>query len=58
MTIPELMILICVVLTVIPVLVFLCVKWGTVGFQRGKEVLKKRNENVNSIQDESNYKIK
>lgn len=43
MTIPEAMQLMVVIFIVIPALAFLIVKYGTVGFYRGKEVYKKLN---------------
>lgn len=35
---------------VLPILAFLCVKLGTVGFYRGKEAFKRQNE-FNSIEN-------
>lgn len=38
---------------VLPILVYLCMKLGTVGFYRGKEVWKKQNE-FNNVQNNNN----
>lgn len=39
---------------VLPILAFLCVKLGTVGFYRGKEAFKRQSEIVDSVQSNDN----
>jgi len=39
------------VIIVLPILVFLCVKLGTVGYFRGKEIAKRQNE-FDSVQND------
>ena len=50
MTIFELILLIIAIVFTAPTLVFLCVKWGIVGFYRGKESFKRQNE-FNRVQN-------
>ena len=42
MTILDWILLILGLIIVLPVLFYLCIKWGAVGFYRGKEAYKKR----------------
>ena len=39
---------------VLPILAFLCVKLGTVGFYKGKEAITRQNEIINSVQNNEN----
>lgn len=52
MTILEWLVLIFGVIVVAPVLAYLCVKWGMVGFYRGKEAFRKTNEFYKDVNKE------
>lgn len=51
MTIPEWILLLLGIFVVLPILAFLCMKLGTFGFYRGREVFKRQNE-FDDVQDD------
>jgi len=44
MTVFDCVLIVLGVIIVLPLLVFLCVKLGTVGFYRGKEIMRRQHE--------------
>ena len=56
MTILEWILSILGLIFIVPVLAFLCGKFGTVGFYRGKEAMQQKEDEVNVNNTENNNK--
>lgn len=55
MTILDWILLILAIIIVVPIVVYLCMKLGTVGFYRGKEAIRRENNfNVNDNNKKEN----